>query len=378
MQTGANWILCCSLGDLVDQAFHGWASEVNLDENNFKEFIDIITGRGNEVPVRQNEGLKVALFTTTGNHDWRLHPYDPALGRFKTFGLTESEAKNYPYLDYAFTYGNNHFILMDSGSDAFIGKLLDRKERGHLKKVGITDNSIGGSPDSRAFDSEHLYYNWSQIVWLEKVLHAKVVGEDDHVFIGIHAPPVNVPDELYKDLQRWQKVYRKFYKLTHPSNIYNRITSWNEIHESYPEKKNGEDWISKKELNLAYGTINHYVSQFFYLCLGLTEAQNKHRLPRQFGKRVTMVLSGHAHRNIEFSIDIAANPARNENEVRIFSDLYSEPPDVLSDDWKRRPLVVQTAACGPTGSAKNPPYYRKIEIREGELIGFEVQQGKQN
>lgn len=66
------------------------------------------------------------------------------------------------------------------------------------------------------------------------------------------------------------------------------------------------------------------------------------------------------------------------NEVRIFSDLYSEPPDVLSDDWKRRPLVVQTAACGPTGSAKNPPYYRKIEIREGELIGFEVQQGKQN
>ena len=86
-------------GDLVDQAFHGWDDEGNDDENNYKEFIDIVTGAGFECN-RDNSGLRIAIFTSTGNHDWRMHPYDPAFGRAATFGLTESEAKNYLYWSY--------------------------------------------------------------------------------------------------------------------------------------------------------------------------------------------------------------------------------------------------------------------------------------
>ena len=502
-------------GDLVDQAFHGWKDEGNDDENNFKEFIDIVTGRGREVSSWKNEGLKVALFTSTGNHDWRLHPYDPGLGRAATFGLKQDEVERYlyksfdaseypedgraqlaqelsadaltrlnldsfnrrdrwamklgklagrvhssnlvaslarfipgagiiglfthsyvdqdtllaqfttpenwehyippiavaisfgirriskslssrvanllvdnplhaeakalhyyfthinPYLDYAFSYGNNHFILMDSGSDAFVGDVLDGKERRRLKRLSMSDNFIGGSPDSRAFDSEQLYCNWSQIVWLEKVLQAQGIQENDRVFIGLHAPPINVPNVLYENLPWWQKFYSKFQKwVRRQSLIYDRITSWEEIWESHPDRKIKNEWIAKRELDLTYGTINHYVSQFFYLCLGLTEAQNRNQRS-QARKKVTMVLAGHAHRNIEFSIDLHWNNQKEENEIRIFSDAYSNPSPDLNDNWKNRPLMIQTAGCGPTGAVdKQPPYYRKIEIQGGEIKGF--------
>jgi hypothetical protein len=280
-----------------------------------------------------------------------------------------------PYLDYAFSHGDNHFIVMDAGSDVFVGNLLDGKEVKDLKRTSIDDNFIGGSPDSRAFDSEHIYYNWSQIVWLEKVLHATGVQKNDRIFIGLHAPPVNVPDTFYKDLSWWQKSYTIFQKLVlRRSRIYDSITSWAEIRESDKGRKIRNDWITKEELDLTFGTINHYVSQFFYLCLGLTEAQNRNQLTQQLNKRVTMVLAGHAHRNIEFSIDLHWNARKEENEIRIFSDVYSKPSPALNDDWKSRPLMVQTAASGPTGSEdKAPPYYRKIEITDGEMKGFKVQ-----
>lgn len=287
-------------GDLVDFAFHGWGDEINLDENNWKTFINIITGAGKE-KERNNPGIKIAVFTSTGNHDWRLHPYDPNLSKYNrdSFGLTEEELKQYkyksfdsseypedkrvklaeeitsdtfnklnldvlkktdkwkiqlekflatavgtwlvrilpllgligigekinpianyvshfaiagiagiatwgihkcikyqtrkiadfiidnplhaeasalhyyfryinPYLDYAFHYGKHCFIVMDTGSDVFIGQLLDKKEIKYVKKISVKDNILGGSPDSKAFDPEQVYYNWSQIVWLEK------------------------------------------------------------------------------------------------------------------------------------------------------------------------------------------------------------------
>jgi len=85
-------------GDLVDFAFHGWDDESNPDENNWRTFINIITGVGNE-NERGNVGLKVAAFTSTGNHDWRLHPYDPNLTKYNrdSFGLSEDELKHYKY-----------------------------------------------------------------------------------------------------------------------------------------------------------------------------------------------------------------------------------------------------------------------------------------
>ncbi|MCP4255818.1 MAG: hypothetical protein GY775_20945, partial [Candidatus Scalindua sp.] len=401
-------------GDLVDFAFHGWEDESNSDENNWKTFINIITGAGNE-NEKDNIGLKVAVFTSTGNHDWRLHPYDPNLTKYNrdSFGLHEDELKNYkyksfdsseypddrraklakmvtdksldkmnldafsdkwtlklaktfyssivtrtlrflpaslgvaavgtgagagtigkawysilpivffavvaliiwgvkkviewktakvvdmmidnpihaeasalhyylkhvnPYFDYAFQYGKHSFIVMDSGADVFIGQLLDGKQIKHLKKMSIRDNILGGSPDTRAFDDEQIYYNWEQIVWLEKVMSfiSKDSSDSSRMFVFLHSPPINTPDD------------KKF------DNKQNKLIESN---------RSNPAWISKEECYLTYGTINHYLSQFFYLCTGYRESELVGPDVDRNLKPVDIVFSGHAHRNIEFRVE---------------------------------------------------------------------------
>lgn len=87
-------------GDLVDFAYHGWESEVNWDENNWKCFVDIVTGRGKEKERKKpNPGIQIAIFTSTGNHDWRLYPYDPK-SYSKSLGVDMCDLKNFDYKSY--------------------------------------------------------------------------------------------------------------------------------------------------------------------------------------------------------------------------------------------------------------------------------------
>jgi len=487
-------------GDLVDFAFHGWEDEVNWDENNWKTFMNILIGAGKE-KERNNIGLKVAAFTSTGNHDWRLHPYDPNLSEYnrESFGLEKEELKNYkyksfdsleypedkraklaeeitsrafkkinldalpkmdkwkikiqrilssligtwfmrtmpflgmiglgegkliksytayfshlviigiaggvtwginklinyftrrvvdmiidnplhaepsalhyylkyinPYLDYAFQYGSHNFIVMDTGSDVFIGQLLDEKKIRDIKRMSLEDNILGGSPDSRSFDSEQMYYNWSQIVWLEKVM--KVIAnisqkpeDESKVFIFLHAPPINPKD--------------------------------NDISQLRESRKEGQKWITENECNLTYGTINHYLSQFFYLCLGYREGDRikqkfsiygaiihyfrrfvscfidyrksdlvEQKVEQKF-KLVDIVFSGHAHRNIEFRLEKA-----KDHTIRIYHDEYSKNPYPW---WGKSPVIVQTASCAIRGEFdEDPPYYRKVIIENGQVTSF--------
>ncbi|ODS33047.1 MAG: hypothetical protein SCARUB_01809 [Candidatus Scalindua rubra] len=463
-------------GDLVDFAFHGWDDESNPDENNWRTFINIITGAGNE-KEKNNIGLKVAVFTSTGNHDWRLHPYDPNLSAYNrdSYGLKKDELEHYnyksfdsseypednraklskmvadkafnkmnldafsdkwtlklaktfyssivtrvlkilpaslgvaavgtgagagtigkvwhsilpivffavvalviwgvkkliewkthklvdmmvdspihaeacalhyyfkhinPYFDYAFQYGKHSFIVMDTGADVFIGQLLDGKQIKHIKRMSLQDNILGGSPDTRAFDDEQIYYNWEQIVWLEKVLAfvSKNPNDNSKIFVFLHSPPINSPDDKKFDEKK------------------------DELIESKRNKPDFEHaWISKGECYLTFGTINHYLSQFFYLCSGYRESELvKPDVDRNL-KPVDIVFSGHAHRNIEFRIE-----KDKKNEIRIFHDKYSENynPDNPYEWWgKGSPLMVQTASCSIAGrNDKYPPYYRKVVL----------------
>ncbi|MBI3398314.1 MAG: metallophosphoesterase [Deltaproteobacteria bacterium] len=460
-------------GDLVDFGFLGWEDETNFDENNWKTFVHIITGMGKE-RGRGNTGIKVAVFTSTGNHDWRLHPYNPNMEDYhKTFGIEKEELKQYPYksfdsseypedkrtklskeltdeafkkinldafedkwkiqltkfisnmfanvsfkalppilgiagagaymnnyvytaiigiiaaaiiggahfyikrstrnivdmiidnplhaeacafhyylkyinpyLDYAFKYGRHFFIVMDTGCDVFIGQLLDGKEIKHIKKMSIEDNIFGGSPDSRAFDSEQAYYNWSQIVWLEKIMTAvsKESGHDGKAFVFLHAPPINLDDKIHSHLDQLME---------------SRRTQQNK-------------WISEQECNLACGTVNHYLSQFFYLCMGYRESELvKHDVKRMLNQ-VDIVFSGHAHKNIEFRIEKDIN-----HEIRIYTDLYSQnfkPEEPYSWWGKESSVIVQTASCAVHGTFdKEPPYYRNINIdKKGRITDFQA------
>jgi len=475
-------------GDLVDFAFHGWEDQPNPAENNWKTFINIVTGSGKE-KAKDNPGIKVAIFTSTGNHDWRLHPYNPSLmEKNETFGLEKEELENYnyksfdsteypedkrarlsreitsnafkklnidaftdkwkvslakflsskaktwvlgtmaglglggasvsyyrmdeltysgiivllgllvwlikrifieskirklvdliidnplhaeakalhyyfkhinPYLDYAFQYGGHSFIVMDTGADVFIGQLLDGKEMKHIKKMSIEDNILGGSPDSRAFDSEQNYYNWSQIVWLEKVLASTSEKQDGqaNTFVLLHGPPINPEDR----------------------DDFNKSELW----ERDREKKGKPKWISKGECNLTYGTINHYLSQFFYLCMGYRESELvREEVAPSLKKKVDLVFSGHAHRNIEFRLEKEWVKNDKKHEIRIHCDEYSQLLDAHNrEKWweEHRPVIVQTASCGLEGkNDKEPPYLRKVTIdAKGQISDFRVMKNGQ-
>jgi predicted phosphodiesterase len=564
-------------GDIVDFAGLGWFEEIGPAENNWKIFIDIVTGKGNEDKtdfwsnISNNEkdkpGLNIAIFTSSGNHDWRMHPGSllPYVGEgeCKKFGLTEVEAKNYnyksfdsteysderkkmadalvskilivfekkwwaqyiplliligiklpegtsinylfygallfisyylkkivrkiadfivdnpshaeakalhyyfkhinPYFDYAFSFGGNHFILMDTGVDAItVGakELMDAKDTKYLKKVSVMDNAIGMSPDSMAFDDRQAFYNWSQIVWLDKVLTGISKNKNntkENIIICVHAPPLNF-DYKYKthlkalseSLRRTKSSPKYVKELSELEYIFNSILIkyklikikiplfyWNDV----PETNDGEfieflkheyafEWVKEaqiekinngnaikvsngknelilqlndkkteveltfnsiridiliaksdknklriyknnmKRINLTYGTINHYLSQFFFLCRGMHENPNRRIEPDKESdlKKVNLVLSGHAHIKVEFRIDI--EPENQEKKVRIYHDEYStEYPDNFYDS---ETFIVQTAACGPHGDdADSPPYWRMITVnKENRIISF--------
>ncbi|MGP7970441.1 MAG: metallophosphoesterase [Desulfobaccales bacterium] len=81
------------LGDLVDFKEHNYSDRDDYGENNWKLLCDILTGaeakggRGGKTPA-----IKVPVFTSTGNHDWRFFPYPPA-DNAAAYGLDKKSSK---------------------------------------------------------------------------------------------------------------------------------------------------------------------------------------------------------------------------------------------------------------------------------------------
>jgi hypothetical protein len=241
---------------------------------------------------------------------------------------------------------------MDTGADVFAGRLLDGKQWKDIKKMSLEDNILGGSPDSRAFDSEQRHYNWSQIVWLEKVLSVVNGGKSGpgRTMLFLHAPPMNVPKN-----RRWENLREN-----------NRHTP---------------KWIPQDECDLTYGTVNHYLSQFLFLCMGYRESELVEQDVRSELRNTDLVFSGHAHRNIEFRVEKEWVQTDGKHAIRMYCDNYSELMDTrnLRTWWdQHRPVIVQTAACGLCGTTdRDPPYFRVVTIdRSGQISNFKVLSGQ--
>lgn len=558
-------------GDIVDFSGLGWNECINPAENNWKVFINLVTGQSTETSRRFrlqiddneeniNPGLKVAIFTTTGNHDWRLHPYgllplrlfsktlQP--GKNGEYGLTEEEAKKYnyksfdsseypgderkiladaimlqslnrlnlkgmnwqdkgyilmanvlkylsdnlkinsiatglvglisaykfldykdiflkllellynltdiyaffkivlillaalfivgalsafpfalnwiaqrmlkplidlmvdnpihaeakslhyyfkhinPYFDYAFSFGNNHFVLMDTGADVAALRAENLREKvdpKYLKKLTIQDNFIGSSPDSMAFDDRQSCYNWEQIIWLDKVLSAvsrkKSIAGKGRTFVCLHAPPVNYDTHYKSKLEELRE--SKLIEKNESSKTF--IEAEKEpgmtpemilrIIGYIPQKLGIKKKKDDKCLNLTYGTVNHYLSQFFFMCMGYRENphRNKNSRPLDQGQeKVDLILSGHAHMDVEFRLGIDETDP-DENKIRIYHDVYSDF-EKFSDFDKNKPVIVQSAACGPPGENDKKkdsndefdrnklPHWRTVQVDEQNHI----------
>jgi predicted MPP superfamily phosphohydrolase len=89
------------LGDLVDFVAQG-LGDSPTDESNWRFVAEMFTGSAEECG-RGNPGLRVPIFTSTGNHDWRFSPYPPdatAIINYQAniFGIDRCEAKKLDYL----------------------------------------------------------------------------------------------------------------------------------------------------------------------------------------------------------------------------------------------------------------------------------------
>ena len=252
-----------------------------------------------------------------------------------------------PYFNYAFELGNCRLIVLDTGPDCLTAQSFWDNGGKKVRRISIRDNILGGSPDTMGFYPSNEFYPYSQISWLEKVLsciaNAKQKPER-RVFVGLHAPPANLSPSKRDDAEE------ELRKQT--------------------EKKSG---VLMKEspfggcdaldgYDIRYGTVNHYLSQFFYLCLGCREAERT----KNFGPGVDAVFAGHAHWNMEFKLSKPKNTGP-EWAPEVWYGRFSE--QVEADCEKQPaarwgPLLLQTAACGPQGRIANevPPNFRYVTV----------------
>jgi len=266
---------------------------------------------------------------------------------------------------------------MDTGADVAALKadnLKEKVEPKYLKKLSIQDNFIGSSPDSMAFDDRQSCYNWEQIVWLDKVLTAiskkKQKAGKGRIFIGLHAPPVNYDtkekSKLFKLRESKNKTKTKtFIEAKEEEGIW--VIYYSIL------RKLGLKEENKESLNLTYGTINHYLSQFFFMCNGYRENPHRDKKSRPLDKnvdKVDLVLSGHAHIDVEFRLEIDEETDK-KNEIRIFHDTYSDLKNYPDFD-KIKPVIVQTASCGPPSeddkNGASNGEFDKNKLPTGELL----------
>jgi hypothetical protein len=454
-------------GDLVDFLSHGFQEKEDYGENNVRLFHELILGAGRENDRdRPNPGLKVPIFTSTGNHDWRFFPYDPAVhstvfgvnkevaGQFDLFwadtqeeitrvvestyarligegapisnqtwmgrlinlglrslqkwqvqlltplsasafvgilpkipwiggplhdllggydplltsaiallvvpvvgGILTGLIKKYvrgaiidllaieagcgalkdyfltlnPFFNYAFQVEGHYFLVMDTGHDCLYAQYLWDDGDKKLGPLSIRDNTIGQSPDSMAFYDINEYYPYSQIGWIERVMaliQEETQGKErpSRIFVGLHAPPGNLSREQARKAQK-----------------------------EAGDRREGI-LLREGEYDIHFGTINHFLSQFYHLCLGKRESSpEEKRYPL-----VDMVLAGHAHWKLEFRL---AWDERKKGPVVYFGDFTANPDFFREDFEKFRPFLLQSPACGPQDSSSpDPPYFRYLEV----------------
>jgi len=264
-----------------------------------------------------------------------------------------------PYFNYAFRLENSYFLVLDTGHDCLTGQSFWDEGGKKIARLSVKDNIIGGSPDTMAFYPPNTYFPYSQIAWLERVLdligrqHDQRAGEPRRcrVFVGLHSPPANLAAK--QRAQADQAVQ---------TNGGNPIL--------LPKKMFGG-------YNVRYGTINHYLSQFYYLCLGVREENP----PVEWGCGVDVALAGHAHWRLEFKLARPqAAPADWRPAVYYGEFARSVVHTPGAPDAWFGPLLLQTAACGPPNWPKagpdfhESPYYRLISVEPDMQVSALEQQ----
>ena len=251
-----------------------------------------------------------------------------------------------PYFNYAFRLEKCYFLLVDSGHDCLTARSLWDQGGKKIKRVSVSDNIVGGSPDTMAFFPPNQYFHYSQIAFLDMVLcsiqrehnQEKDGPRQCRVFVGLHTPPANLSkgERCLAD--------RKLARAACGQLLMRR-----------------RHWLLGG-FDIRYGNINHYLSEFFYLCLGYSQSE-----PSEFkGPGVDAVFAGHAHWCIEFRLQRPAGvPLCKPWKPEVYYGNFSQEVDSNANPANRwwGPLLLQTAACGPPSQTDIQTDKRSLNFR---------------
>jgi hypothetical protein len=399
---GALDVVICT-GDLVDYVHE--AGDVQGQGGNFRRFEDIALGRE---PGR--DPLRLPMFTTFGNHDYRMNPYklrfildlpnaDSDIGiygqyripqdrqseQYEPHNLTKPEATelegnpslkpgvadkmldidvsdqlgSYDYYDqhiahdtsYTIELGPHRLVMVDSGFDlgvphADLGWAIHHLVDGTFDESQMID---AGSPNNVGFTRKHLT-SISQAL--------TEAGSEGLVIVGVHAPPLN---------PRANQAPHYLRETEHATAIPGLLKSWD-----------GPGWDTAGKPYFKHGVLDHLLmngiaEQLADEFLGICAGDATHR-------PVDLVLCGHAHWRVEFRIERAST-----GELRYFTDFYTENPqrdydsmygaDALAEmvevEVKRGatlPAVAQPPADGKgPRHVVIPPYSRPLNESDDPL-----------
>lgn len=255
--------------------------------------------------------------------------------------LSEYFLRVNPYFNYAFQLDNCYFIVLDTGPDCLTAQSFWDEGGKKVRRISIRDNIIGGSPDTMGFYPANEFYPYSQIAWLDNVLlylNKSVTAQKARIFVGLHAPPANLSSAKQREAEQQLQ-------LAHANK-----------NDYVVMKKGGLDGY-----DIAFGTVNHYLSQFFYLCLGYREDQRQERT----GPGIDAVFAGHAHWNMEFEMRKPKDAGSDWSPELLYGKFSRNVEAACHDQvasWG--PLLLQTAACGPQGpiASEVPPNFRYVTV----------------
>jgi len=364
-------------GDIIDYTLMSKITKLfkkkvdfKYENSNWQIFKNIIINYQSKqeekyLALEKGEELLCPIFTTLGNHDFRIAAYDLNWGgMYKKIGLNAFEAialneafsaspidaitksigalKGYwsevnPSLDFSMKLGKNIFIFLNSGPDSFT----------NLRDLAA------GKPSVTGLSSR-------QITYLENIINSKL-EKGDNVFLFLHGPPVNtgVKRSIFKRLEK--KMGKK--------DILVMIDDFRESILEKLGKKKSKARIDGK-FNVKYGTISTNWERLMEFCKNysvLTLAGHTHQL-KEFRLEDPMGLKTKVYDAPPFSLKKIENPAA------IYHDIYSEMYTNSKDIETHGPFIVQTPAIG-LGGYKNPNTagaYREINVQNGKLESFKV------
>ena len=346
-------------GDLVDYV----AEEHDvLGEENFERLRRMILGEPFLPGMPATERLRIPIYMTFGNHDYRLNPYDlvadvdlpgeskdTALNEHSTHNLLESDAlalqdgrtpeyglsniegagrmlqfdrfdNRYNYFKKYFTadrtfvarFGKHRLVVMDTKMD---NGVPDDFDLWTLLNVGFGGSGFfesqlgggmpatrkllaGGGPDSVGFVPDELGLLRNAIA---------EAGTDGIVIVGMHCPAISPKGSEYAYFHR-----ETIHPTTDPA-LTDAYLERNEIDDGSTWTKTGTPYFKVGGITdgMDSGVIAHGGEELLQICAGLD-------LPRP----VDLVLWGHHHDRVEYRIKWN-DTART---MEYYTDFYSENP----------------------------------------------------